>query len=128
MNLTKKVLNLTKMAGGVLSLNIPSFLQAFNHLSPVKWAIGNMAPYTLRDLHFTCEDVQKINGQCPITTGQQVLELYKLDKDPEMYIMALGICAIMYRFLAYLVLKCVKERWIGRLWRKVGGGKKKASA
>lgn len=86
-----------------------------------------MAPYTLRDVHFTCEDAQKINGQCPITTGQQVLELYKLDKNPEMYLMALGICAIVYRFLAYLVLKCVKERWIGGLWRKAGGGKKKAS-
>ena len=116
------------MIGGVLSLNIPSFLQAFNHLSPVKWAIGNMAPYTLRDEKFTCEDWQRINGQCPITTGQQVLELYKLDKDPEMYIMALGICAVAYRFLAYVVLKCVKERWVGRVWRMVGGGKKKAAA
>jgi hypothetical protein len=116
------------MAGGVLSLSIPSFLQAFNHLSPVKWAIGNMAPYTLRNLQFTCKDWQKINGQCPITTGQQVLDLYKLDKDPKMYIMALGICAIVYRFLAYAVLKCVKERWMGRLWRKFGGGKKKVTA
>ena len=61
-------------------------------------------------------------------TCQQVLELYKLDKDPEMYIMALGICAVAYRFLAYVVLKCVKERWVGRVWRMVGGGKKKAAA
>lgn len=116
------------LAGGVLSLSVPSFLQAFNHLSPVKWAIGNMAPYTLRNEKFTCENWQKIDGQCPITTGQQVLELYKLDKDPEMYLMALGICAVAYRFLAYVVLKCVKERWMGRLWRKVGGGKKEGAA
>jgi hypothetical protein len=109
------------LIGGVLSLNIPSFLQAFNHLSPVKWAVGNMAPYTLHGLLFTCEDWQKINGQCPITTGEQVLELYNLDKNPETYIMALGICAIAYRFLAYVVLKIVKERWLGRLWSKIGG-------
>jgi hypothetical protein len=83
-----------------------------------------MAPYTFRNLRFTCEDWQKINGQCPITTGQQVLDLYNLDKDPEMYLMALGICAIVYRFLAYVVLKVVKERWVGRLWRKAGFGKK----
>lgn len=114
-----------RLVGGVLSLSVPSFLQAFNHLSPVKWAIGNMAPYTLRNQKFTCESWQKINGQCPITTGQQVLELYKLDKDPEMYLLALGICAIAYRFLAYVVLKCVKERWMGRLWRKVGGARRK---
>jgi hypothetical protein len=103
-------------------------LQAFNHLSPVKWAIGNMAVYTFRDLEFTCEDWQRINGQCPITTGEQVLDLYKLNVNPEMSIMALGICAIVYRFLAYVVLKVVKERWLGRLWRKLGGGKKKKSA
>jgi hypothetical protein len=109
----------------VLSLNVPSFLQAFNHLSPVKWAIGNMAVYTFRDLHFTCEDWQKINGECPITTGEQVLDLYKLNVNPEMNIMALGICAVAYRFLAYVVLKVVKERWLGRLWKQLGGGKKK---
>lgn len=49
--------------------------------------------------------------------------MYKLDKDPEMNIMALGICAIVYRFLCYVLLKCAKERWLGRLWRKAGGRK-----
>jgi hypothetical protein len=113
----------------VISLNVPSFLQAFNHLSPVKWAIGNMAVYTIRDITFTCEDSQKINGECPYSTGQQVLDLYKFNHvKPELYIMALGICAIVYRFLAYVVLKAVKERWIGRLWTKVGGGKKMKEA
>jgi hypothetical protein len=109
----------------VLSLSVPSFLQAFNHLSPVKWAVGNMAVYTFRDLKFTCEDWQRINGQCPITTGEQVLDLYHLNVNPEMYLMALGICAIVYRFLAYVVLKIVKERWVGRTWKKMGGGKKR---
>jgi hypothetical protein len=42
-----------------------------------------------------------------------------------MYLMALGICAIVYRFLAYVVLKIVKERWVGRTWKKMGGGKKR---
>jgi hypothetical protein len=106
-----------------MSLNIPSFLQAFNHLSPIKWAMGNMAPYTLRGVKFTCDEYQKIDGRCPITTGEEALALYKLGKDPEMYIMALGVCTIVYRLVAYLILKCVKERWIGRAWKKVGGGR-----
>ncbi|KAH7355578.1 ABC transporter-like protein [Pyrenochaeta sp. MPI-SDFR-AT-0127] len=118
-------LSVAQVMGGVLSLDVPDFLQAWNHLSPIKWAVGNMAPYTLRDLQFTCEDWQRINGQCPITNGEQVLDLYNLNKNPEMNLMALGICAIAYRFCAYLVLKIVKERWIGKLWGKVGGGKKK---
>ncbi|EMD97274.1 hypothetical protein COCHEDRAFT_110221 [Bipolaris maydis C5] len=121
-------LSVAQVMGGVLSLDIPDFLQAWNHLSPVKWAIGNMAPFTLRGLKFTCEDWQRVNGQCPIQTGEQVLDLYRLNKNPEMNLMALGICAIVYRFLAYVVLKMVKERWIGRLWRKMGGGKKKYTA
>jgi hypothetical protein len=54
-----------------------------------------MAVYTFRDLKFTCEDWQKINGQCPITT---------------------------------VVLKVERERWLGRLWRKLGGGKKKSGS
>ncbi|KAF1945804.1 P-loop containing nucleoside triphosphate hydrolase protein [Clathrospora elynae] len=111
-------LSVAQVMGGVLSLDVPIFLQAWNHLSPVKWAVGNMAPYTLRGLTFTCEDWQKINGQCPITTGEDVLNLYKLNKNPRMNIMALGICAIAYRFFAYVVLKTVKERWLGRLWKK----------
>jgi hypothetical protein len=119
-------LSVAQVMGGVLSLDVPDFLQAWNHLSPVKWAVGNMAPYTLRGLTFTCEDWQRVNGQCPITTGEQVLDLYKLNKNPEMNIMALGICAIVYRFLAYVVLKMVKERWLDKLWRKLGGGKKSA--
>ncbi|KAJ4347215.1 uncharacterized protein N0V89_011154 [Didymosphaeria variabile] len=114
-------LSVAQIMGGVMSLNIPSFLQAFNHLSPIKWAMGNMAPYTLRGVKFSCEEYQKINGRCPITTGEDALALYKLNKDPEMYIMALGVCTIVYRLISYLILKCVKERWVGRTWRKVGG-------
>ncbi|KAF1835024.1 hypothetical protein BDW02DRAFT_496945 [Decorospora gaudefroyi] len=118
-------LSVASVMGGVMSLDIPTFLQAWNHLSPIKWAIGNMAPYTLRGLEFTCQDWQRVNGQCPIETGEQVLHLYKLNGNPGLNIMALGICAVVYRFLAYVVLKVVKERWLGRLWSKLGGGKKK---
>jgi hypothetical protein len=107
----------------VLSLSVPPFLQAWNHLSPIKYAVGNMAPYTLRGLRFTCEEWQEINGRCPITTGEEALDLYKLNRDPEMQIMALGICAVVYRIVAYLILKMVKERWVGKVWKKVSGGK-----
>ena len=108
-----------------MSLNIPSFLQAFNHLSPIKYAIGNMAPYTLRTQHFTCEDWQRLpNGNCPIATGKEVLRLWNLDKNPALQLMALGMCAVVYRGLAYVILKASKERWIGQAWRKVIGEEK----
>ena len=105
-----------------MALSIPSFLSAWNHLSPLKYAIANMAPYTLRGQTFTCTDWQRLpNGRCPLETGTQVLQLYKLDGDAAMNVMGLGICVVVYRFVAWVVLKMVKERWIGRLGRKLGG-------
>lgn len=111
--------------GGIMSLNIPSFLQAFNYLSPVKYVVGNIAPYTLQNQHFTCESWQRLaNGDCPVTSGEQVLKMYNLDKNPRIQLMALGICAIVYRVLAYVLLKVVRERWIAKVWRWRGWRRK----
>ena len=111
-NVTSVVLSIAQIMGGVLSLHVPSFLQAFNHLSPIKWAIGNLAPYTLADVHFSCtEDQQLPNGQCPITDGKDVLSLYNLNGNAGLNLLAVGICVIVYRILAFLVLKAKKTRW-----------------
>jgi hypothetical protein len=37
-----------------MSLNIPGFLAALNHLSPIKWSFGNLAPCSLLAQHFPC--------------------------------------------------------------------------
>ncbi|KAF2711484.1 P-loop containing nucleoside triphosphate hydrolase protein [Pleomassaria siparia CBS 279.74] len=120
-------LSVAQVMGGVLSLSVPPFLQAFNHLSPIKYAVANMAPYTLRNQSFTCEDWLKLpNGKCPIETGEQALDLYHLNTNPETNLMALGICTLVYRVLAYVILKAVKERWVGRAWRSLGPKKERA--
>ena len=111
-NVTSVVLSVATLMGGVMSLNIPTFLAAFNHLSPIMWSLGNLAPYSLRDQHFTCNDYQKLpNGQCPISTGAQVLRLYNLDKDAGMNLLALGVCTVIYRVIAYLLLKAKRTNW-----------------
>ena len=80
---------------GVLSINMPSFLQGVNCLSPIRYAIRNLAPYSLRDITFTCNESQRLpNGECTISTGAQVLQLYDLDTNPGMNIMALGVCCV----------------------------------
>jgi hypothetical protein len=95
---------------GVFSLHVPTILQAFNHLSPVKWAVGNLAPYSMRGLVFTCSaDQQGPNGLCPITTGEQALQLYNLDYNPSTYLLGLGVCAIGYRLFSFLLLAVVKR-------------------
>ena len=108
-NLTSVVVSLALIIAGVLSVNLPPFLQAFNHLSPAKWSVGNLAPYTLRGQTFTCTKSQQLsNGTCPITTGQQVLELYNLKSNPGKSLATLGGCTIAYRVAAYVLLKARK--------------------
>ncbi|KAM5492213.1 hypothetical protein MaudMau93_001516 [Microsporum audouinii] len=118
-NITSIVLSIATVLGGVMSLNIPSVLQAINHLSPVKYSISNLAPYSMNGRTFTCADNQRLpNGHCPIETGKQVLLLYNLDKDPKINLMALGICVIGYRLVAYALIKVVRSR---TAWENIRG-------
>ena len=98
--------------GGVISLNTPAFLQAFNHLSPVKWSIGNLAPYTLARVTFSCTKAQRLlNGHCPVADEEDVLNLYNLNGNAGLNLLALDICVVVYRMLAFLLLKAKRRRW-----------------
>lgn len=122
-NVTSVVLSIAQIMGGVLSLHVPSFLQAFNHLSPIKWAIENLAPYTLAGVHFSCtQDQQLPNGQCPITDGKDVLNLYNLNGNAGLNLLAVGICVVVYRLLAFLILKAKRTRWALR--ERLGRGRR----
>lgn len=111
-NVMSVFLSVAMLMGGVMSLKVPAFLQAFNHLSPVKWSIGNLAPYTLDGVVFTCTAGQKsADGTCPIATGRDALRLYNLDKRAGIQLGALAICLVAYRSLAYLVLKARRTQW-----------------
>jgi len=103
---------------------MPSFLQGVNYLSPARYAIRNLAPYSLRGMVFTCTEAQQLpNGECIISTGEDVLKLYSLDKEaPWINLVGIGVCAVVYRLLAYALLKVIKGRWSWRkFWRKKEG-------
>lgn len=104
-NVTSVILSIGIMMGGVLSLNVPGFLEAFNYLSPVKYAFRVMANYCLPGQQIHCLPDQLVNGVCPITSGEQVLKLYNLDSNPRMNILWLAIAMVIYRVLAYGFLK-----------------------
>ncbi len=105
-------MSIATVMGGVMSLDIPSFLQAWNHLSPIKWSVASLAPYSLRGVVFTCTDFQRLpNGDCPIRTGEDVLRLYRLSGSPGQKVLALGLCVVGYRLLAYVILKFRRTRW-----------------
>ncbi|KAJ5103718.1 ABC-2 type transporter [Penicillium argentinense] len=122
-NVTSILLSISTILGGVMSLNVNDVLQGINHLSPIKYAIANLAPYSLHGQQFYCSASQRLaNGKCPIETGDQILDLYNLNKSGPMNIMALGVCTIIYRFVAYAFLRAMRshrlmERW--REWRRV---------
>lgn len=108
-NVTSVFLSIATIMGGVLILDLNDVLQAINHLSPVKYVVANLAPYAMRHQSFTCTDAERLpSGRCPIETGQEVLELYNLDKNPRLNVMALGITVIVYRLLAYALLKVLR--------------------
>lgn len=125
-SLVSVLLSVAMVMGGVMSLHIPPFLQAFNHLSPIRWSIGNLAPYSLRGVTFSCTEFQRLpGGACLIESGEQVLRLYGLDREPRGSLLALAGCVLGYRVLAYGVLKVKRGRWEGGrvFWgRKEGGG------
>lgn len=117
-NLTSVLLSISTILGGVMSLNVNDVLQGINHLSPIKYAIANLAPYSLAGQVFSCEDSQRlVGGACPIDSGEQVLRLYNLDKDGPMNIMALGVCTLVYRVVAYAFLKGMRSRGVWGWWR-----------
>ena len=92
-----------------MSIGMIGFLQGINYISPLKYATANMLPYALRGMTFTCDDSQKLaNGQCLLTTGEQVLDLYKLNVDPAPMLGALVGTTIVYRIAAYMILRLVR--------------------
>lgn len=118
-NVTSTLLSLACTLAGVMSLNVNKVLAGFNYLSPVKYCVANMAHYALQGQHFDCSAAERLaDGDCPITTGEQVLKLYNLDKNGPMNVMALGVCTIIYRCVAYAFLKAMRSHRMMELWRE----------
>lgn len=60
--------------------------------------------------------------RCTVQNGIEALQLYDLDVNPWPQVIALGGCVIVYRLLAYVVLRAAKSHWeLGDIRRKFGG-------
>lgn len=108
-------LALANTMAGVLSIDMPDLFKAFNYLSPIRYGTRAVAPYSLRGIEFTCNNEQRLeNGQCPVQTGQDVLELYNFDVDPVVNVACLAACVVVYRFLAWGLLRIARTHWKGK--------------
>ncbi|KAJ4387600.1 hypothetical protein N0V93_008196 [Gnomoniopsis smithogilvyi] len=119
------VLSVGNIMQGILSIDMPALFNAFNYLSPLRYAVKALGPVSLRGLHFSCGQEQKLaDGSCVIGTGEEVLQLYKLDVNPVVNIAALAGCVVAYRLVAYLLLRLVRTKWDGKaLGREKTAGK-----
>ncbi|OMP85110.1 putative ABC transporter ATP-binding protein/permease [Diplodia seriata] len=118
-NVTSVFLSVAQIMAGIMSIDMPAFLKDMNYLSPIKYVVANLAPYSLDGVKFTCTEGQRLaSGRCPIETGEEVLRLYALESgDARLNVLWLGVCAVVYRLLAYALLKARSERWSLRWWR-----------
>lgn len=105
-------LSVATIMAGILSIDMPDLFVAFNYLSPIGYGTRAVAPYSLWGVEFTCNDSQRLpDGRCPIETGQDVLDLYNFDVDPVVNVAALAGCVVVYRLLAWGLLRVVRGRW-----------------
>nr|POF03947.1 putative abc transporter atp-binding protein/permease [Quercus suber] len=105
------ILSLGIMMSGVLSLNLPTFLDAINHINPVKWSTIAMATYSLKGKTFSCTAAQEVDGKCPLASGDDVLALYNLADSDGLSLLWLTLLVLGYRLLAYVVLRIRLRGW-----------------
>ena len=111
-NLCSVMLSISNIIGGIMSINMPRLFKIFNYVSPIRYAFLAVAPYTLRGVEFSCEDAQRLpNGKCGIATGEDVLDLYKLNVNGAHHLAYLAACAVVYRLVAWALLRAVRTKW-----------------
>ncbi|EJP61762.1 ABC transporter [Beauveria bassiana ARSEF 2860] len=111
-NIMGVFLSVANGMAGVLSINMPKAFDAVNYLSPIRYATRAMAPYAMRGVEFHCTPAQALpDGSCPITSGEQVLELYNFDVDPNVNAYCLLACVVVYRLIAWALLRVTRARW-----------------
>ncbi|XXH01594.1 hypothetical protein Hte_007954 [Hypoxylon texense] len=111
-NVISILLSVAQIIAGLMSIDQPALFKIFNYINPLKYATAALAPFSLRGVRFTCDDSQRLpTGQCAIETGEQVLDLYKLNVDPVVHIGALAATVVVYRLVAWLLLRLARTRW-----------------
>ncbi|KAK0462088.1 P-loop containing nucleoside triphosphate hydrolase protein [Desarmillaria tabescens] len=113
LNVTNVILSVAMFMAGLMSLDMPAFLKGLNKLSPLGYAIRNIMPYAFRGQVFSCDDDQRlVDGTCAVSSGEQVLDMFELGGiDAQLNLGAIVVAMVLYRLLAYVVLKLVKARF-----------------
>ena len=90
---------------GLLSTSLPRAFQVVAYILPSKYSMANIVPYAMDGLEFTCSAEQQPSKHCTIRNGKDVLNFYNFDTNPDLNIMALAACLVIYRLIAYLAIR-----------------------
>lgn len=96
---------------GYISLDMPIFLRYISYVSPVTWGSYIVANSVFQGATFTCDaSEQDSAGNCPTSTGEQVLDLYDMSGGSGKYgvryhTMMLAIVMVAIFVVTYLVLR-----------------------
>ncbi|KAI8892529.1 P-loop containing nucleoside triphosphate hydrolase protein [Globomyces pollinis-pini] len=113
-SLTNSVLGVFLVMSGLLSSNMPVFLDRINRLTPIPYFTRLMTINEFHsDMEFTCTPVEKLMKQCIYHNGTEVLRLlspnpnlFTFDPSQFHYYLVCGIVTtISYRILAYILFK-----------------------
>ena len=88
---------------------LPPVVNELNYLSVVKYAVGAIITEEMTGATFTCSPEQEAAGTCLFATGEQALSIYSLSVNYINYMIALAVCLVVYRLVAYSVL-AIKTR------------------
>jgi len=120
-SVTSTVLGLGVAMAGIMSTDMPTFLDRINYISPLKYMMQCVAPVSLKGVMFTCEDWQKLpSGRCPVENGDDVMRLYGIDGQNPWQNLAIVVgITVTYRLVAYSAVLAKRSRW--GMGKSVGG-------
>ncbi|KAG0196351.1 hypothetical protein BGX28_010261, partial [Mortierella sp. GBA30] len=91
--------------GGFNALNLPSWLDAINNFSVIKYGTLIITRNEFDNKTFDCSAEQISTGLCPFPTGNSILDLLKLrDQNWNLYMGLFVTVVLLYRIVAWLVL------------------------
>jgi hypothetical protein len=96
---------------GYISIDMPAFLRCVSYLSPTTWGCYVLTNVVFQQETFTCSASERdSDGDCPYSTGEEVLDLYNMGGGGGAYGMAyhmymLAVVTVCVFALSYVVLR-----------------------
>lgn len=105
-NVMSIFIGITNQFTGFVSLSIPMWLDYLGYFSPAKWGSVILTNVVFRGEAFSCDKSEElVTGDCPLSTGQQVLNLYNMDYSDELY-RSQFFCLMILSTVTLLLFAC----------------------